>query len=575
MSFDADTISTAPVFTQPFSGETFSVTDDDIDIFGVFLEAGTEYLIISDSGSGDPYLRIFNEFGVEVWEDDDDGPGVQPGVRFLPGYSGTFYVAFSRLGNETYDPTTGDGAILGADPSVVANPSTGSVRVEPSTIQNPPGTFPLADNASQAANQGTLSDDDRQVRTEFARTFSNGSDVDQGKWGFEKGDVLVVDVNSDLFDPAAGGIGDSFVRIVAPDDSTILEQQVGGSSDSLDAELVYGFSAAGTYAVGVGDDGLDAFGTVTYEVIFHLNPDRIGTAAAESVVGTTGDDYIVLLSGDDTVDALTGDDVLAGGDGADTLDGRGGSDQVFGENGFDTLFGGAGDDFVVGGLGNDTLDGGTGDDVVEGGDGFDDLVGNQGDDVLRGGDDGDNLNGRAGDDRLDGDAGDDFLNGKNGADTLNGGTGDDTLIGGGGNDTLNGGADADDLFGRNGADRLNGDAGDDVLNGNGGDDVLDGGLGNDTLGGGGGDDIFDFDTTTSIDTITDFEIGTDRIDLADVLVGATAATFGDYVLIVADGADSRVFVDTDGATGGPTFTQIAEASNTDAVLLDDPANFIL
>jgi Ca2+-binding RTX toxin-like protein len=575
MSFDADTISTAALLSPPFSGQSFSVTDADVDIFGVLLEAGTEYLIISDSGSGDPYMRIFNAFGVEVWEDDDDGPGVQPGARFLPGYSGTFYVAFSRLGNDNYDPTTGDGAILGADPSLVANPSTGSVRVEPSTITSPPGTFPLADNANQAATQGTVSDDDRQVRTEFARTFSQGSDIDQGKWLFEKGDILVVDVNSDYFDAAAGGIGDSFIRVVAPDDTTVLEEQAGGSSNSRDAELVYGFATTGVHAVGVGDVGLDAFGLVTYEVIFHLNPDRIGSAAGESLTGTTGDDYIVALSGSDTVDGGAGDDVLAGGDGADTLNGDNGSDQLFGENGADSLFGNGANDILVGGLGNDLLDGSTGDDILEGGPGFDDLTGNKGDDILRGGPDDDVLNGRNGFDLLEGGAGDDELIGKRGNDTLKGGAGDDTLIASVGNDVLEGGTGADELFGRGGGDMLDGGAGPDDLSGDDGADRLKGGLGTDTLSGGAGADIFDFDTTSSIDTISDFELGTDRIDLADVLVSATPSTFDAFVLVVADGPDSRVLVDVDGATGGPTFTELVRVSDTDAVALDDAANFIL
>ena len=80
-------------------------------------------------------------------------------------------------------------------------------------------------------------------------------------------------------------------------------------------------------------------------------------------------------------------------------------------------------------------------------------------------------------------------------------------IGKGGGDTIKGGKGGDDINGGSGGDTILGQAGS---------DVLDGGGGVDTLTGGGGKDAFVFDNQlngSNVDTITDFTIGTDVIQL--------------------------------------------------------------
>jgi hypothetical protein len=69
------------------------------------------------------------------------------------------------------------------------------------------------------------------------------------------------------------------------------------------------------------------------------------------------------------------------------------------------------------------------------------------------------------------------------------------------------------LTGTTGADMLSGGAGHDAITGGVGDDILIDGPGSDTLTGGAGADIFVLSADGDADTITDFTLGLDRIDL--------------------------------------------------------------
>lgn len=188
---------------------------------------------------------------------------------------------------------------------------------------------------------------------------------------------------------------------------------------------------------------------------------------------------------------------------AAVLTGTAGMDTISGTSAGDVISGLAGDDSLMGFGGNDTLSGGTGNDRLDGG---------------------------IGRDRLDGGAGNDLLSG---------GAANDSLIGGAGTDLLSGQAGADRLTGGNGSDRLAGSSGNDTLAGGSGNDSLNGGLGNDRLTGGTGADDFHYTAANEgRDTITDFVIGEDLIQLE----GVSATDFavdpvsgGTKVTIVATG----------------------------------------
>ena len=89
-----------------------------------------------------------------------------------------------------------------------------------------------------------------------------------------------------------------------------------------------------------------------------------------------------------------------------------------------------------------------------------------------------------------------IISGSQASEVMDGKGGDDLLYGGGGNDTLLGGL------------------GNDLLDGGNGRDILDGGAGDDVLTGGRGSDTFVFRPGFGHDTITDFSIFEDRLDIS-------------------------------------------------------------
>lgn len=199
---------------------------------------------------------------------------------------------------------------------------------------------------------------------------------------------------------------------------------------------------------------------------------------------------------------------------------------------------------------------------VRGGAAAEAINGSDGNDVLRGGAGNDNLVGGAGNDIGWGDAGNDGLAGNDGADQLWGGAGLDTLDGGGGNDIVLGGSGADSLTGADGDDVLLGGTDADTINGGAGVDTIIGGAGADSLTGGAGADTFMFMLgdaglgTTLRDTITDFEVSSDKIDLTgfatsftitDALVDPKTA-YEVLLISTADGTTIKIDSTGDGVT---------------------------
>ena len=595
MPFNATTIGTAtngPFFGATFS-DTFDVGGNEVNMVALTLTEGRSYEIDVDNGvSGDLYMRIFDQFGVEVRANDDGNYSsdnvvfsLSPYLRVTPNYTGRYYVAVSPWYLDSYDPTTLAGRAGGENPLPF---TTGTLIVTEigSGTWGSSGAINAITFESGSDLTDMLRDTDVSMRVELVGSIDTLADVDMSRIDLNKGDVVVIDVNGTL---PTGTIG-TVLRVF--DDNGV---QIGIDDDSgfgEDPELVFNAALFDDYYIAITAEGnstyngLDGTGTVngvatgSYEVIIHRNPTQIGSSINNSFIGDATANYIVSLAGNDTVTGGNGDDTLAGGDDDDNLSGGNERDQLYGEHGNDTLSGGAGDDVLIGGVGNDRMNGGVGNDLADGGGDNDLLAGSQGMDTLRGGNGGDTLAGGTeddqlfgddGPDRLVGDAGNDFLDGATGDDFLSGGTEDDNMHGGAGNDTLNGGAGVDDLSGGDGNDLLLGSIGNDRLLG---------GLGNDTLTGGGNDDVFIFASANdAVDTITDFNLASADVLNLSALFGlgvVNAGNLSQFIQTSTSGvADSFLAVDADGLTGGLNFIIIAQVNGVTAAQLFDIANFVL
>ncbi|MDW9823045.1 calcium-binding protein [Sinorhizobium meliloti] len=283
-----------------------------------------------------------------------------------------------------------------------------------------------------------------------------------------------------------------------------------------------------------------------------------GTQFADTMIGSSANETFMGLGGRDTLNGWTGSDLVRydrdaqfGGtlgvkvdlDAGTARDGFGREDtlisieNVRGTDFADSIVGNWAANFLRGFAGNDWINGGTGSDTMRGGKGNDTYTVDRSGDVV--------------DENADSGAGVDTVRS-----TVSFNLGNTTAVKGSVENLVLTGT--WDVSGTGNAlnNSLTGNSGNNSLNGSGGDDVINGDLGNDILTGSVGLDSFRFNTAldeaTNVDTITDFTVADDTIQLqASIFTGIVGTgTLTDVQFVAnatgtAETAENRIIYDVD------------------------------
>jgi Ca2+-binding RTX toxin-like protein len=327
-------------------------------------------------------------------------------------------------------------------------------------------------------------------------------------------------------DTLYGGAGNDVMYGGDGGTSTNLDLLLGGLGDDIYYVPVYGMGISGSYYGADVSEAANA-GMDTYIIDAPLTPLGLFVAPValpENVEIGIATGESIWMNGNALDNRMT-----ASSRGKSTLDGGVGNDSLYGQDFRDDLSGGEGDDVLYGQAGNDALYGGVGRDLVFGGTGDDSFY-----------------------------AGSTVAN----SDTAQGGAGNDTayLFSASGDVeiTLAGSSFASVFVNGTRYDRIRefenivSGSGDDRLIGDALGNLLDGNEGADTLTGGGGADIFVFDWNArrGVDTVTDFEVGSDLIHLSKTVFPAIGAALlaGEFRVGPAalDGNDFVIYNPTNG-----------------------------
>ncbi|MBL4590078.1 MAG: calcium-binding protein, partial [Alphaproteobacteria bacterium] len=284
------------------------------------------------------------------------------------------------------------------------------------------------------------------------------------------------------------------------------------------------------------------------------------------------DDAITI---DFTSYTLTNISSIWGSGSADNITGNGADNTFRGRGGTDILNGGGGNDtFEVSGTEarNDTFNGGSGTDTIENIHATNGMYFNNNTvfnsiEIIEGNNNRIEIDSNTTIDftsitlnnvsEIRGSNGINDITGSTGDDIINGRNGNDILDGGDGNDTIDGGANNDILYGGNGDDLLSATSGTNSFYGEDGFDIMTAGTGTDTF-------VFEAASAyNDVDEINSFGSVIDILDISDLLTNWTTGhpTRGDitnYLNFVDSGSDTLVQIDSNGNSGGSSFTTIGQ-----------------
>lgn len=318
---------------------------------------------------------------------------------------------------------------------------------------------------------------------------------------------------------------------------TLFFRNTGTTSNPVFAVAVanpFGLSDVGGYASPIfvdidHDNDLDAFvGNSVGNMLFFVNNglSLFSTAGNDILTGTLSlNDTVnyVAATAAVTISLVTATQQNTIGAGLDTLTNI---ENLIGSNYNDSLTGNTKNNILSGGIGNDTLNGGVGADTMMGGLGNDIFVVSQANDIVT--------------EKLG-----------EGTDKINSSV-TYTLPGNVENLTLTG-ALAINGTGNGQANKITGNSANNQLVGGAGNDTLDGSTGTNNLTGGAGNDVFKFTTTGHVDTITDYNVVNDTIQLENAVftalttIGALVASRFRVGTQAVDADDFIIYNSTTGA----------------------------
>ena len=268
---------------------------------------------------------------------------------------------FGRGGNDTLNGGSGDDSLAGGAGNDTLNGGDGTDEI--SFADSSTSLYFQLSNTGNGTFNGPLSlGADTYTSIENVR----GTQGNDTLWGNDSANVLYGEGGSDdLFgklgnDTLFGGAGDDTLYGLEGDDTLHGETGI----DTLD--FTVGPMSSVTVIMdetGHGTATMEYYGTDTFD-------------GMENVLGTNGNDTIIVGNDANLLQGNGGNDRIEGGGGNDTVEGGDGNDRLYGDANWGVQGGSAylGDDVVLGGRGDDVLVGGLGNDWLEGGQGIDQIT---------------------------------------------------------------------------------------------------------------------------------------------------------------------------------------------------------
>ncbi|AFZ50797.1 pre-peptidase C-terminal domain-containing protein [Dactylococcopsis salina] len=249
--------------------EFVTVPGLDVDVYTLTLEADQAIRInLNRTSQLDPILRFFNSEGEEIAFNDDIGSSDNALLELTIPETGDYYIGVSGFGNENYDVTTaGSGksfASTGSYQLIISDQQPEILEAgeeeENDTLDTATATSLTADSLGSLKQTNAIGNNPNLEEA--------GLDVDIFQVELDTNTRLTAEINTENFNSEF----DSLLRVFNSEGEQ-LDFNDDESSDSLDSQLEFIPTVAGTYYVGVSGLGNENYNPKT---VSSGNAGRIG-----------------------------------------------------------------------------------------------------------------------------------------------------------------------------------------------------------------------------------------------------------------------------------------------------------